>query len=59
MKSDSNLVAVERLIVVAFTWRSVVYSVVGSAEDTGDVQVHESSKGESEQGSSEDEPLSR
>jgi len=57
VKSDSDLVAVEGLIVVTFTRRSVVRSIVRSAEDTGDVQIHQSSKSESEQGSSEDEPL--
>lgn len=58
VKSDPDLVPVEGLVVVAFTRRSVVRSIVGSAEDTRDVQVHQSSKGKSEQGSSEDEPLS-
>lgn len=58
MKSDSDLVAVEVLIVVTFTRRSVVRSIVRSTEDARDVQIHQSSKGEPEQGSSEDEPLS-
>jgi hypothetical protein len=58
MESDPDLVAVEVLIVVTFTRRSVIRPIVRSAEDTGDVQIHPSSKSESEQGSSEDEPLS-
>jgi hypothetical protein len=58
MESDPDLVAVEVLIVVTFTRRSVIRPIVRSAEDTGDVQIHQSSKSESEQGSSEDEPLS-
>ena len=59
MKPNTDLVAVEVLIVVTFTRRSVVRSIVRSAEDTGDVQIHQSSKSESEQGSSKDEPWSR
>jgi hypothetical protein len=56
VKPDPDLVAVEGLVVVAFAWRSVVRSIDRSAEDTRDVQVHESGKSESEQSSSKDEP---
>lgn len=56
MKPDPDLVAVEVLIVVTLAWRSGVRSTRRSAEDTRDVQVHKSSKGESEQCSSKDEP---
>lgn len=56
MEPDPDLVAVEVLIVVTFAWRSGVRSTRRSAEDTRDVQVHKSSKGESEQCSSKDEP---
>ena len=57
VKPDPDLVAVEGLIVITFAWRSVICPIGRSAEDTGDVQIHETSKGESEQGASEDEPL--
>jgi uncharacterized protein YceK len=57
MKPDPDLVAVEVLIVVTFTGCGSVSTVRRSAEDAGDVQVHESSKGESEQGPSKYEPL--
>jgi hypothetical protein len=56
MKPDADLVSVKVLIVIAFAWCSVVCACRGSAEDTRDVQVHESSKGESEQSSGEDGP---
>jgi hypothetical protein len=48
MKPDTDLVSVEVLVVVAFAWRGVVCACRRSAKDTGDVQVHESSNGESE-----------
>jgi hypothetical protein len=48
MEPDTDLVSVEVLIVIAFAWRGVVCACRRSAEDTRDVQVHESSKGESE-----------
>ena len=57
MKPDPDLVAGEVLIVVTFTWCCGVSSVRRSAEDSGDVQVHEPSKSKSEQGSSKNEPL--
>ena len=59
MKPDPDLVAVEVLIIVTFTWCGRVSSIRRSAEDAGDVQVHESSKSKSEQSSSKDEPLQR
>jgi hypothetical protein len=48
MKPDADLVTIKVLVVIAFTWRSVVGSRDWSAEDAGDVQVHQSSESESE-----------
>jgi hypothetical protein len=56
MESDTDLVSVKVLVVVAFAWRGVVCACRRSAEYTGDVQVHESSERESQQGSGKDEP---
>jgi hypothetical protein len=56
MKPDTDLVSVKVLVVIAFARCGVVCACRRSAEDTRDVQVHKSSKGESEQSSSEDEP---
>jgi hypothetical protein len=59
VKSDPYLVAIEVLVVVTFAWRSVVCPIDRPAEHAGDVQVHESGKSESEQGSCKDEPFQR
>jgi hypothetical protein len=56
MEPDTDLVSVKVLVVITLAWRGVVCACRRSAEDTRDVQVHESSKGKSKQSSGEDEP---
>jgi hypothetical protein len=48
MESDTVLVAVEVLVVIAFAWSRAVASVGRSAEDAVDVQVHETGESETE-----------
>jgi hypothetical protein len=48
MESDTDLVAVEVLVVIAFAWSRAVASVGRSAEDAVDVQVHETGESETE-----------
>lgn len=44
MEPDPNLVSVEVLVVIAFTWRGMIRAIHGTAEDARDVEIHQSSE---------------
>lgn len=57
VKLDTDSVAGEARVVIAFAWRGrVAWLGRAGAEMAGEIKVHEAGEGEAEEGAGEDEP---